>query len=365
MRYFVNLKSFIWPSSRSFHGRVGELERHLAEQLKQIEQNQEVSLQILQQIQEVKNEMLEKQNVMFHEILQFQARSRQELQDVILNKIDQFQTQAQHELTEIVELQKQMPQELQNQMQFQMHWLNEQNEYKLRQLLREVRRGFFNLDFELQRVFSIEQNNYGSIYNDNFYSDNRYGSVISGYHVLRKILDIVNANSIVDFGCGTGTWLYAAKNLGVTEIYGIDGNYVNRSLLMISNEEFAPYNLEEPIFLLKRYDMAISLEVAEHLHESAAEQFVEGITKASDVILFSAAHPGQGGDGHINEQPFEYWQERFKAHGYEHLEIRTLFKDDWEIEEWYRENIALYVQGPKYNQIKSSLLMQMSGELNE
>lgn len=226
---------------------------------------------------------------------------------------------------------------------------------------REFKKLFFNLTFMLEKngIIPVRNISPSNIYDDNFYYDNRYGSVISGMKVLRILLPCLKIQSVVDFGCGTGTWLYVAKRLGVQEVCGIDGDYVDRSLLMIANDEFRPYNLEEPVKLPKRYNMAMSLEVAEHLHEETADLFVEGLCNASDIILFSAAHPGQGGDNHINEQPFEYWQMKFEARGYKHIEIRPLFNKDWEVEFWYRDNLALYVADSHFEEIRQRVHLIM------
>ena len=180
------------------------------------------------------------------------------------------------------------------------------------------------------------------LYDSAFYLNNRYGSVLSAQHILSVIFRDYPHRSVVDFGCGTGTWLWVAKALGTEIVYGIDGDYVPKSLLMIDENEFHPADLQKPIHLARSFDLAISVEVAEHLCEESADDFVDSICKSADVVLFSAAHPGQGGDGHINEQPLDYWKDKFETHKFKMKEIKQLFKDDDRIEWWYRENIALF-----------------------
>lgn len=135
--------------------------------------------------------------------------------------------------------------------------------------------------------------------------------------------------------------------LGVKEIYGFDGDYVPRNLLMISQDCFEPWDLSTVVPCKKKYDLAISMEVAEHLPESASDVFVDNICNHADTVLFSAAHPGQGGDNHINEQPIEYWVEKFEKHGYNKIEIKKYFKNDNKIELWYRENMILFVKNDR------------------
>lgn len=200
----------------------------------------------------------------------------------------------------------------------------------------------WNFLFELKRE-KIE-NTIGSspLYDSAFYLNNRYGSIVSAQHILGTLFKELPHQSVIDFGCGTGTWLWVAKALGAEEIFGIDGDYVPRALLLIPEENFMPADLENKIVLDRRYDLAMSLEVGEHLSESAADTYIDTLCDSADTILFSAAHPGQGGDCHINEQPREYWIEKFMARGFKLHEVRNRFQNDMKILPWYRENLMLF-----------------------
>ena len=126
--------------------------------------------------------------------------------------------------------------------------------------------------------------------------------------IVPIISDLIKPKSVVDFGCGIGTFLHVFKNNNITEVLGLDGKWVNKDLLhkYISPSEFKEVNLEESVSLEKKYDLAISLEVAEHLSEKAAKIFVKNLVNAADKVIFSAAIPNQGGQNHINEQPLTY-----------------------------------------------------------
>ena len=223
-------------------------------------------------------------------------------------------------------------------------------------LERTLRAGFQNVYL----ANCLNTHNAGSAvsmtYDDIFYFENRAGSVMSARAILSTLLPHLECRSMVDFGCGTGTWLWVAHSFGVESIRGLDGDYVPPRQLMIPQDCFCAVDLEEPVVLEKKYDLAISMEVAEHLHKESADKFVESLCNAADTILFSAAHPGQGGDGHINEQPMTYWTSKFGKHGFLPVEIRQLFEGNEDIESWYRENIVLYVREAKARGVEKNLL---------
>jgi len=225
----------------------------------------------------------------------------------------------------------------------------------VRRNIRDTNKGFWDINLDRRTKFGGTH----AVYDDEFYKNNQYGSVTSGIHVLRRFIKPLNIQSVVDFGCGTGTWLYASRTLGAKTVLGFDGDYVNRDFLLIDNSEFKPHDLEQPINTDQKFDLAISVEVAEHLRESSASTFIHSICNASDLVLFSAAHVGQGGDNHINEQPLSYWQKKFKRNGYRHIEIRDLYQGDWEIESWYRENIGLYVKAERHSEVCEKIIQSV------
>lgn len=159
------------------------------------------------------------------------------------------------------------------------------------------------------------------------------------------IMQFGNFNSVVDVGCGLGTFLRAFKENGVEKILGIDGPWCKKELLFqnISEEEFLEFDLERDFNLNYKFDLAISLEVAEHLSPSRASSFVENLCNLSDTVLFSAAVPYQGGENHLNEQPLSYWINLFNKNNYKCLDvIRPLIWNNNKIFWWYRQNIVLF-----------------------
>lgn len=181
-------------------------------------------------------------------------------------------------------------------------------------------------------------------YDKKFYEYINKGAIRSARIVLPIMKTSFAINSVVDFGCGQGAWLKVWQELGVNEVVGLDGAYVDRGALLIDVNDFRPSELSHAVVLAHTYDLAQSLEVAEHLPESSAVSFVESLTRHARIILFSAAPPGQGGENHINEQPYEYWRGLFGQFGYVPLDIiRPRVRGNRAVEPWYRFNTFVYV----------------------
>ncbi len=126
-------------------------------------------------------------------------------------------------------------------------------------------------------------------------------------------------------------------------VRGIDGDYVDKSRLQIAPECFTAADLTRPLVLNERYDLALCLEVAEHLDPASGAGLVHALTALAPVVLFSAAVPGQGGIGHVNEQWPEYWRRQFEERGFRMVDvIRPLIRDDCRVEWWYRQNIVMF-----------------------
>jgi SAM-dependent methyltransferase len=182
-----------------------------------------------------------------------------------------------------------------------------------------------------------------NVYNKNFYKTIKGGSSGSAALVAPIIMNFLKPASIIDIGCGTGEWLKEFSEFGV-EVTGVDGDYVPREYLKIAKEKFIAHDLSRPFTIEKKFDLAVSLEVAEHLPKSRAESFIKELTDLAPVILFSAAIPGQGGHNHINEQWPSYWVNFFDKYGYAPIDIlRELIWDNEKIEWWYRQNLLLFI----------------------
>jgi SAM-dependent methyltransferase len=184
-----------------------------------------------------------------------------------------------------------------------------------------------------------------SPYDEGFFRSQCVGSRESARRILPLVMQAVPCASAVDIGCGVGTWLGVLKELGVRDVVGVDGAYVNVEHLEIGRSEFQAGDLTQPVDLGRRFDLALSLEVAEHLPARCAETFVDSLTRLAPVVLFSAAVPFQLGTDHVNEQWPEYWAEMFERRGYATVDgIREKIWYDQGIDPWYRQNILLFVR---------------------
>ncbi len=180
-------------------------------------------------------------------------------------------------------------------------------------------------------------------YDRRFFTDDLSGSYRSAAVVSDILLSMVPIRSVVDIGCGTGSWLRAFKERGVSEIMGYDGGYVQRDLLEIDPSSFCAKDLHELDSISKKFDLALCLEVLEHLPDKVGKKLVELMCSTSPLVLFSAAIPGQGGTNHVNERWHEYWHSVFKANGFQVVDcIRPKTLTDKRVELWYRQNIFLY-----------------------
>ena len=182
-------------------------------------------------------------------------------------------------------------------------------------------------------------------YDSHFMDYTAQSSRHSARTIVTKLLAAIPVSSVLDVGCARGTWLDEWGKAGASDVFGIDGDYIKPEQLIISPERFRAADLSQAIDLGRRFDLVQSLEVAEHVPATAADTFVENLARhATGAILFSAAPPGQGGEFHVNEQPYEYWREKFRRHGYAPYDfLRPLIADDGAVSFWYRYNALLYL----------------------
>jgi len=184
-----------------------------------------------------------------------------------------------------------------------------------------------------------------SPYNEVFFSQLEEGSLRSARETLPIVLECFPCQSVVDVGCGVGAWLRVCKELGVRDVLGLDGDYVNPSRLQIAPDEFQAADLADPAPIGRQFDLALSLEVAEHLPAASSDRFVDFLTAIAPVVLFSAAVPQQGGTSHVNEQWPEYWIRKFERRGFVTVDyVRGRIWTNRNVDWWYAQNMLLFVR---------------------
>jgi hypothetical protein len=178
-------------------------------------------------------------------------------------------------------------------------------------------------------------------YTPDFYEIIREGCRSSAEIVVPRVLDYMPPiKSVIDVGCGEGWWGKAFRDNGCETVLGLDGGYVTPVIPSIGAD------LESTLPEVGTFDLAVCLEVAEHLSPSRAESFVAELCILSPIVFFSAAVPGQGGAGHLNEQPITYWVRLFNMQGFWCSDaIRWAVWEDKGVEVWYRQNMFLASKG--------------------
>lgn len=183
-------------------------------------------------------------------------------------------------------------------------------------------------------------------YNAGFYRKEIDLCLSSARRIAPMVVELLNPRSVIDIGCGSGVWLSVFRELGVSDILGVDGDYVDQSVMAIPRDRFVPFDLTHPYRNDRQFDLVMSLEVAEHLPPACADTFIDTLVSLGPAVLFSAAIPHQGGVHHVNEQWPDYWAGRFAARGYACVDwIRPRVWTHADVASYYAQNTLLYVRG--------------------
>jgi SAM-dependent methyltransferase len=182
------------------------------------------------------------------------------------------------------------------------------------------------------------------------------GSRRSAASLVAVLAAKLQPRSVLDVGCGRGVWPSEWMKAGVADCVGVDGPYVDRAGLTIPAETFVAWDLSQPMNLERQFDLVQSLEVAQCIDAAFADVFVDSLCRHGELVMFSAAVPGQGGERHVNEQPLEYWRKKFAARGYAAFDwIRPAISSLPKIEPWYRYNCLFYATNRAAAQLPSDI----------
>lgn len=185
-----------------------------------------------------------------------------------------------------------------------------------------------------------------SAYDKTFYQQGSQIAISSATEIVPIVMQLAAPQSVVDVGCGTGEWLSVFRSAGIADILGVDGHWVPRKALHIPGANFIRHDLSKaPLTLDRRFDLAISLEVGEHLPAAQAGRYVADLVALAPMVLFSAALPHQGGVQHVNEQWPDYWVQLFYRHGYLCIDcIRSRVWMNSGVAFWYAQNCFIAIK---------------------
>jgi SAM-dependent methyltransferase len=177
-----------------------------------------------------------------------------------------------------------------------------------------------------------------------FFDEHRDATLESARVVVPVLEQLLPITRVVDIGCGSGCWLRAFADIGITDYVGVDSAPAATRGAVVSEERIISHDLCRQLDLGRRFDLAVCVEVAEHLPESAAPTLVDTIVRHAPAVLFSAAIPGQGGRAHVNEQWPVYWARLFSRHDYRVADVlRPRLWNERRVSWWYRQNMMLFL----------------------
>ena len=182
------------------------------------------------------------------------------------------------------------------------------------------------------------------MYSKNFYKMNMRTNTISAERIISFVLSIYQPSSVIDVGASGGIFLLELMKRDIKDVLGIDGPWISDKDIVIPKENYIRIDLTKPFSFERKFDLVICLEVLEHLSWETGELLLRELTSLSDVILFSAAVPGQGGTHHVNEQWPSFWTKEFRKYGFTHIDLRPYIWNDKEILPWYKQNMMMYIK---------------------
>jgi SAM-dependent methyltransferase len=166
----------------------------------------------------------------------------------------------------------------------------------------------------------------------------------NGVLMVDILWNYIRPKSVIDLGCGLGFFLKAVADRGAS-VVAIDGDWVAPLETEIDKSLYRIADLNEPFQCAERFDLAATLEVAEHLKPERSKDFVAELCALSDRVLFSAGIPGQGGVGHTNLRWQDEWAKMFAGHGYRCYDpIRRKIAGHDEAFPWFTQNTLLFIK---------------------
>jgi hypothetical protein len=182
-------------------------------------------------------------------------------------------------------------------------------------------------------------------YDSDWHVRHRERNSYSAERIVDLLMPMLSVRSVVDFGCGDGVWLRTFERRGIERIMGYDGPWTDIGQLQIDPVSFRSVDFTTPVPAPEPFDLALCLEVGEHLPPGSERTLVRSIAEHAPVVLFGAAIPQQGGYRHVNERWQSFWSGLFEEQGYLRFDfIRSRIWEDPDVYFWYKQNIGLFVR---------------------
>ncbi len=185
-------------------------------------------------------------------------------------------------------------------------------------------------------------------YHHGYYNDVERDAVKSASVMARSIVECFRPKTVIDVGCGTGALLKAFRDLNC-EVLGLEYSQAGIDYCQKRGIPIGKFNIErDEVPNATHSDVVLSFEVAEHLPSRFANRYVNLLCRLAPVVVISAATPGEGGHGHINEQPHLYWIEKFTQNGYRFDSgTSQRLAVEWQAAgaaNWYSDNVLVFTE---------------------
>lgn len=180
-------------------------------------------------------------------------------------------------------------------------------------------------------------------YDISYYQKIRDEEAPQAERLAAYLWSVYKPRSVIDFGCADGLYLVPFVQRDI-DVLGVDYSPALREIAQIDNLVLA--DLRKPYFAGRKFDLVLCLEMLEHIEAMYAEQVVENIARAGDLLVVSAAAEGQGGEGHVNCRPERYWVDLFAKQGFVPAVRDTIYLIDYMKQGyrlgWLTQNVIIY-----------------------
>jgi len=176
---------------------------------------------------------------------------------------------------------------------------------KIKKIYNQYRKFKYLFKIKIYKVLRL--NDLDALYTRDYFRQNTIRYCETAKKVVNILIKYFKPKSVIDIGCGNGLYLKEFENNGIKDLVGIDGSSNAKKESIVNKKLIKIHDLRKPFYPEKKYDLCLCIEVAEHIEKKYSFTLVETLTRCSNLIIFTAAFPGQGGRGHVNEQKPEFW----------------------------------------------------------